>query len=245
MCVHVLSLVIPDDAGVQRVCCDANFQRSQLSSYQQRGQCFHGAFYQRLFRRCTCGHDISSGGCPFSIRTWSQPCVVFQVILVEFGDEAFETKHITWEKWLICLACGAYMLIHYQLVRLIPPEWFEPLARLLSTNKPEDLETPKDVRHPVLKPRDFCNRTRDVSLFPQFALRLLAKMSDFFSSCVIDCFSFACNLLFLDLRCVFSGAPPATALQLLCGYPQPQGGRNVWSGHRDSGFWTTHSHSAG
>jgi Ca2+ transporting ATPase len=49
-----------------------------------------------------------------------------QAILIEFGDLAFGTTHLTWDKWLICVAGGAGSMLWHQLVVVtFPYEWIK------------------------------------------------------------------------------------------------------------------------
>jgi len=43
-------------------------------------------------------------------------------LIVEFGDDAFVVRPLTWDHWLICVAIGAISLPLGLLTRLIDPE---------------------------------------------------------------------------------------------------------------------------
>jgi len=63
-----------------------------------------------------------------------------QVILVEFGSLSFGTTHLSWDKWLICVAFGAGGLLWHQVVLKIPPHWFPSGEKTMASPSPADLE---------------------------------------------------------------------------------------------------------
>ncbi|KAF9114743.1 hypothetical protein BGX27_009967 [Mortierella sp. AM989] len=86
--------------------------------------------------------------------------VVFQIIIVEFGDVAFKTEKLDAVQWIICVILGLLSLPVGVLIRLVPDEIFGVLRKWVDASEPPRASLPTFEGHPA---QDGIDRTNSLT----------------------------------------------------------------------------------